>query len=261
MYEINDTRRQGRHLVAEVEDALRLSALDDRVLVLGHRGAPAPGCAENSVAAVTEALRQGGDGIEIDVWLTADGTLVCAHDLEGLDPGSLATLPELLAAAQRPAGSKVIVEAKPVSDVTLARRTAHALAEVLGASAGSADVTVSSFDPELLAMIRSACADLPVRTALLGEKSDPAATVVRRANRDGHDEVHLSVVAARRTPRAVRMARALGLGVSLWTVNAPRDLRWAAELGVDAVITDDVLGARSELAAAAFGEPAETVAA
>ncbi|MGZ4642967.1 MAG: glycerophosphodiester phosphodiesterase family protein [Blastococcus sp.] len=45
----------------------------------------------------------------------------------------------------------------------------------------------------------------------------------------------------------MRAARALGLSVSLWTVNDAADLRWAAELGVDAVITDDVPGARAEL--------------
>ena len=63
---------------------------------------------------------------------------------------------------------------------------------MLRTSAGNADVTISSFDADLLAMIRATCADLPVRTALLGEKSEPAAAVVQRAHRDGHDEVHLS---------------------------------------------------------------------
>ena len=83
MYQINDTERQGRQLVAEAEDALRAvrTARSDRIRVLGHRGAPAAGIAENSVAAVTGALHQGADGVEIDVWLVEDGTLVCAHDL------------------------------------------------------------------------------------------------------------------------------------------------------------------------------------
>jgi tetratricopeptide (TPR) repeat protein len=50
---------------------------------------------------VTEALRLGADGVEIDVQLTADGVLVCAHD--PIDPlpvaaqKSLATLAEVLA--------------------------------------------------------------------------------------------------------------------------------------------------------------------
>jgi glycerophosphoryl diester phosphodiesterase len=251
MYQINDTERQGRQLVAEAEDTLlRSGPASDRIQVLGHRGAPVPGIAENSVAAVTRALRQGADGVEIDVWLVENGTLVCTHDLAGADMTSLATLPELLAAAQRPAGARVVVEAKPVADAALAQATATALAAVLRTSAGSADITISSFDADLLATIRATCADLPVRTALLGEKSDRAAAVVQRAHRDGHDEVHLSLVAVRRSPQAVTTARWLGLSVALWTVNDRRDLSWASELGVDAVITDDVLVARSELALA-----------
>lgn len=221
---------------------------DEGIRVIGHRGAPAPGQAENSVAAVAGALGRGADGVEVDVWLTEDGTLISAHDLLSVaDRSALATLPELLAAAQQPVGARVIVEAKPVSDASVAARTASTLADVLRTSAGNARITVSSFDPDLLSMIRSASADLPVRTALLGEKLAPAGAVVRRAYEDGHDEVHLPVVAVRRAPQAVETARELGLGVSLWTVNSPRDLRWASELGVDAVITDDVAAARDTL--------------
>ena len=257
MREINDSEWQGRQLVAETEDTLfRSGPSSDRIQVIGHRGAPAPGIAENSPAAVTRALRQGADGVEIDVWLVGDGTLVCTHDLAGADVPSLATLSDLLAAAQRPAGARVVVEAKPVADAAVARATADALAGVLQTSAGSADITISSFDADLLATIRAACADLPVRTALLGEKADPAAAVVRRAVRDGHDEVHLPMVAVRRSPRDVQTARELGLSVALWTVNRRADLEWAAELGVDAVITDDVLGARAELDRAADAVPA-----
>jgi glycerophosphoryl diester phosphodiesterase len=233
----------------EVDDPFLPSASEDgRIRVIGHRGAPAPGRPENSVVAVTEALLQGADGVEVDVWLTEDGTLVCAHDLPDVfDRSSLATLPELLAAVRDADGAQVVVEAKPVSDAAVAARTASALADVLRSSAGNAAITVSSFDPALLAMIRATCADLPVRTALLGDKWAPAAEVVRRAHEDGHDEVHLPLVAVRRTPEAVGTARSLGLSVSLWTVNGRSDLQWVAELGVDAVITDDVLTAWSEL--------------
>jgi glycerophosphoryl diester phosphodiesterase len=224
---------------------------------------------------VTAALRQGADGAEIDVRLTADDELVLSHDgivrtrngqrldvaastsgdlFAAAGRNSVATLADVLAALQRPVGSQVVVEAKSVTDVPGALRTAHVLADVLGAAAGSADVTVSSFDPALLALIRRTCADLPVRTALLGDTSDPAAAVVQRAHEDGHDEVHLPLVAVRRTPWAVDTARSLGLAVTCWTVNRRSDLRWVAELGVDAVITDDVQGARGELDRAAIVE-------
>jgi len=118
---------------------------------------------------------------------------------------------------------------------------------VLRTGTGSAEVTVSSFDPALLALVRAACADLPVRTALLGGHDDVPAAVVRRAVVDGHDEVHLPLAGVRRSPQVVALARRSGLSVALWTVNRRDDLRWAARLGVDAVITDDVPGALTEL--------------
>jgi glycerophosphoryl diester phosphodiesterase len=234
------------------QDPFLPSEHDDRVRVLGHRGAPATERPDNSVAAVIEALLQGADGVEIDVRLTADDTLVCSHDpLGDADSGSLATLPELLAAVQHAGGAHVVVEAKPVTDSAVAARTAVALADVLRTFAGNAAVTVSSFDPDLLAMFRATCADLPVRTALLGHRSAPAAVVVRRAHEDGHDEVHLPLAGVLRTPEVVEMARELDLSVTLWTVNGRPELQWVAELGVDAVITDDVLTAWSELDRAA----------
>lgn len=253
-----------------------------RVWVLGHRGTRAPGLLENSVAAVVEAQLLGADGFEVDVQLTADGALVCAHDsfvftAKGqrlaveeaacteliVTGGRLATLSQVLDAAQHAVGAQVIVEAKPVSDPAHAAQTATTLARVLRRSAGNARITVSSFDPALLALIRAACADLPVRTALLGDREVPAERIVERAAVDGHDEVHLPLVGVRRAPRVVELARSLGLSVTLWTVNRRTDLRWAADLGVDAVITDDVLTAWSELdrASEEVDEAAEPVAA
>ena len=244
---MNENSGFGHQLIALPVDPF-LPAESDRVLVVGHRGAPAAGRPENSVAAVTEALLQGADGVEVDVWLAEDGTLVLAHDLPSpAEQGSLATLPEMLAAVQHSVGAQVVVEAKPVADAAVAARTASALADVLRTSAGNAAITISSFDPALLAMIRGACADLPVRTALLGHSEDPATEVVRRAVEDGHDEVHLSLAGVRRSPEAVELAHRLGLSVALWTVNSRSDLQWVAELGVDAVITDDILTAWSEL--------------
>jgi len=248
-----------------------------RVLTLGHRGFPTAGSPENSVAAVTRALRHGADGVEIDVRLTADDVLVCAHEAvvtgrtgapadiaeslrgelfqaDGRTP--LATLDDMLAAVRRTPGRRIVVEAKPVDDIVGGVRTALVLAEVLRAAAGDTRVTVSSFDADLLALIRTACAGPAVRTALLGRECQPAADVVRRAHADGHDEVHLSLVGVRRTPEAVRTAQSLGLSVALWTVNRPEDLRWAAALGVAAVITDDVPTARLESEGARSGQPA-----
>jgi glycerophosphoryl diester phosphodiesterase len=45
----------------------------------------------------------------------------------------------------------------------------------------------------------------------------------------------------------VGAARALGVGVTCWTVNAQTDLKHMADLGIEAVVTDDVAGACATL--------------
>jgi glycerophosphoryl diester phosphodiesterase len=50
-----------------------------RPLVIAHRGASAHE-PEHTLAAYTEAIKAGSDGLECDVRLTADGHLVCVHD-------------------------------------------------------------------------------------------------------------------------------------------------------------------------------------
>lgn len=50
-----------------------------RILVHGHRGARAV-LPENTLPAFEYAIREGADVLELDVWVTADGTLVVHHD-------------------------------------------------------------------------------------------------------------------------------------------------------------------------------------
>ena len=45
-----------------------------------HRGAPATGMRENTLAAFSNALASGARALESDVWLTADGVPVLVHD-------------------------------------------------------------------------------------------------------------------------------------------------------------------------------------
>src|SRR5512141_1462298 len=52
-----------------------------RPLVLGHRGASAD-APENTLAALELALRQGADGVELDVWRCATGEVVVHHDAD-----------------------------------------------------------------------------------------------------------------------------------------------------------------------------------
>ena len=242
------------------------------VLLLAHRGSPAAPASENTVAAVIAALAAGADGVEVDLRLSADGVLVLCHDPDlgrlagrslpvadttwealrmtaGEHGVGLARVEWLLAAA---AGRPVVLELKQPPPAPRARaRTVGALLERLGglhASGLPLAVTVSSFDPALVRMVRlEAPVDLGLRTALLGRPGWRPSALLRQALAAGHDEVHPHVLDVLAHPRSVASAHSCGLAVVPWTVNARRAVRRCADLGVEAVITDVPAAARRGL--------------
>lgn len=232
--------------------------------ILAHRGSPTSPAAENTVAALSAALADGADGAEVDLRLTADGVLAVCHDPDlgriGSQPLPVATTPweELRQAAPQLArvewvlaaagGRPLVLELK-----TAPVRSAQVLVErllVLHAAGLPLDITVSSFDAALVRAVRTlAPPHLGVRTALLGDAGCLAPAVLRRAVLGGHDQVHPHVTDLLANPETVAAAREAGVAVVPWTVNAPRDLRRCALLGVAAVITDVPQAARAALAA------------
>ena len=250
------------------------------VLVLGHRGSQTSCRPENTVAAVSAALDSGADGVEVDVRLSADGVLLCSHDARvGVPSGRaltvatkdaaqlrrlflpgghrLATLTEVLQAVGQYTGARLVVEVKPVADPATALRTVRALRRAFARNPGL-DVTVSSFDADLLRAVRGACDGLIARTALLGEPGDTTHDLLRQVVADGHDELHVPLAALRWAPQVVEAAHSVGVAVTCWAVNLAGDLRWVGEQGVDAVITDDVVTARAVLAGLTACEAART---
>lgn len=240
------------------------------MLLLGHRGAADALHPENTVAAVERALRLGADGVEVDVRLAGDGSLVCVHDpslrrvagvardVADMTAAELAAvrlpgghaLPTLADIVQAAGGARLVVELKTAL-WPVARRdeAAAALADALRRLGVTRrrDVVVSSFDRHALAAVRRLT---PVRTAVLARPSVPAGTAVRWALDGGHDEVHPHVRAllfAR--PTLARDAHALGVAVTAWTVDRRNDLHKLAHRGVDAAICDDPAAARAALTA------------
>jgi glycerophosphoryl diester phosphodiesterase len=241
------------------------------VQVLAHRGAPSPGDVENTVPAVSAALADGADGVEVDLRLTADGVLAVCHDpdlmrIAGLPapvaevswqalhelagPVPLARVEWVLAAA---AGRHVVLELKSPPPAPRARaRTVDVLVERLSGLHGAGlplDVVVSSFDAALVRDARQALPpELGVRTALLGRPGTLVLATLRQAVASGHDQVHPHVTDLLDDPRSAAAAARAGLAVVPWTVNDASDLRRCADLGVDAVITDLPARARATVA-------------
>jgi glycerophosphoryl diester phosphodiesterase len=235
----------------------------EQVLIIGHRGAVAIGHPENTLAAVDRALRQGADGVEIDVRLTADGVPVCHHD-----PGMRRTAGDARHVVSIACADLPSVEGHPVPRLTelldLVGDRRRVVVELKtphwpgGASTGTVEavasvlrrhrldnVVVSSFDrPRLLQMRHSG---VGVRTALLGRPGVPMGVVLRRTVQDGHQEVHPHVVSLLGRLDLVRSAAQQGIAVTGWTVNRPQDLTRLADAGVHSAICDDPSGARRAL--------------
>jgi len=246
------------------------------VRILAHRGSPGTTSVENTIDAISLSLEAGADGAEVDLRLSADGVLVLSHDPDlarltghplpvaeapwqvlraAADARgvTLARVEWLLAAA---AGRSIVLELKAPPPAPGARaRTADALVATLvslRAAGLPMDVTVSSFDASLVRTFRGAGTSLlagqqPVRTALLGRPGRRPSALLRRALSAGHDQVHPYVLDVLAHPRSVAAAHACGLAVVPWTVNGRLAVSRCADLGVDAVITDEPVAARTAL--------------
>lgn len=240
-----------------------------RVRILAHRGSPGAVvgehrvAAENTVAAIAASLREGADGVEIDLRLSADGVLVVCHDpdlgrLTGRPlPVAANTWEELRAAADAAgvalarvewmlaamAGRPVVLELKaPPPGPGSVRRTAEAVVErlaVLAAAGLPLEVTLSSFAPSVVSAVRAVSpGPRPFSTALLGRPTMRAGALLRQGLAAGHDQIHPHVAALLAEPQCVAAAHRCGVGVTAWTANGSRAVRRLATLGVDAVITD-----------------------
>jgi glycerophosphoryl diester phosphodiesterase len=223
--------------------------------VLGHRGArhSAP---ENTLRAFELAQREGADGIELDVRLDGDGRVIVLHDrtLERVSGGSETRDVEELGAAElaqvslggervplladvlawaREKQTRVNVELK--SDVSRPFSLLDGVRRVVSASGSAADqVLFSSFAPTFVAALAVSCPSLP-RAFLI----DSGSRFLRRA--PGWRLFAHGVNPRAALVTAERMAnwRRQGALVSTWTVNDPVEAARLAELGVDAIISDE----------------------
>lgn len=228
-------------------------------LRIAHRGASghAP---EHTRAAFELALAQRAQMIELDVQLTADEELVVFHDdtldrttsgrgrvratnweaIRQLDAGSWFA-PEF--AEERPlrlqdalaligARAEVNVEIKSalVDGPTIVTR----LLDLLSASGLRERVVVSSFDWEILKLLRQA--DATLRLGILWHQPERSPHVWHVAKELAAYSLHPLWLLTDET--LVRTAHQRDLRVYVWTVNDAPTVRKLLRLGVDGVISD-----------------------
>ena len=240
--------------------------------ILGHRGASAI-APENTLAAFSQAISDGADGIEFDVRLSRDGVPVVIHDatlkrtglidrlvseltaaeLREIDVGSwfAGTKKETFRAEKLPTLTQVFelfsasngllyIEMKcdedkgPLLAAEVVRLTREArMAE---------RVVVESFDHAAIAAVKKI--DAGIRTAALFEPklTRPISTVRRlkmvdRALGVAADEIALHHTLA--GVGVVEKARQAGLDVVVWTVDDPTWIKRARALDIKALIAND----------------------
>lgn len=232
--------------------------------VWAHRGASgyAP---ENTIPAFELALQQGADAFELDVQLTRDDEVVVIHDetLERTTNGtgwvadhSLEDLRRLDAGHgfEKFAGTRIptlgevfelVRDLDTVVNVELknSRMAYQGLEERVLALVDAFDmasrVVISTFNHySIRHLVR-----LGTPLTLGALYSEPLWKPWQYAGRLGASALHPSVAATRR--KVVEKSHDHGLGVHVWTVNEPDDIKRMVRLGVDAVITNYPNVARS----------------
>jgi glycerophosphoryl diester phosphodiesterase len=232
-------------------------------LLFGHRGAPATGLSENSIASFARALADGATALETDVHTTKDGLVVCAHDPtlrtststssstararivdhthadllamrseRERDHGTLPLLRDVLDRFRDVPVNLDIKQAEP--------RMERAVVDVIGADAERC--LLASFHPTALDRVRALgyrgptglgkneiarIVAAPSFVARLWKPKGARAQVPKQSGRFRFD-----------TRAFVDACHALGIAVDYWVINDVDDARALLALGADGIMSD-----------------------
>jgi glycerophosphoryl diester phosphodiesterase len=211
------------------------------VIVLSHRGRHAGNVhADNTLPAIEGALREGMDGVEVDVRRSGDGQAVLFHD-RALPDG------RAVADCSRAEMSRALgFEVSALDD--LVRRFPGAVLDVELKSPDALDAALPALRRADPARLLVTSYHVGIVRAVGGRLQVPCGVIVER--RPPPDEPPWRILLAERRVQAVvfelpfldralaDLARSDGLSVLVWGVATAEDCERAAALGVDAVIVD-----------------------
>jgi glycerophosphoryl diester phosphodiesterase len=190
--------------------------------------------------------------VELDCRLTRDGEVVVLHDatlarLWG-DPRQLSDLTSNELESFRQDGYRVprlaeVLQAVPLPVmVDLPDPAAAAPSWAVARDAGASDRCIFAGNTSGLEHLRTLSPD--VRIALTWDKPErPSPQLLRRVEPEWWNPYFRLA-----DPASVEWAHRSGMGVSVWTVDSRRDIAWALDAGVDAVISNQVVRVVEELA-------------
>lgn len=216
-------------------------------MILGHRGASAV-CPENTIEAFATAAAMGADGVELDVRRTADGALAVHHDAQLADGRTIvelsraqvpATVPSLRDALIACGPMFVNIEIKNVPiepDWDPEESVAAAVVELIAEMGMAQRVIVSCFGLGAINAVRERDGGIP--TAWLTPAAYDQMRALTTAVEFGHSALHPYYSGV--TGDLVDAAHEAGLALNTWTVDDPVEMKRLADLGVDALVTNDV---------------------
>ena len=246
-----------------------MASAEHRVIKVAHRGGAglAP---ENTLAAFRVGLEQGADALELDVHLSRDGELVVIHDpslarttnaageVGGMTLAELRTLDASARYFGPPVGRQLIPTLQEVIDLAKGRAslqieikvraggTRYAgiesrVVETLRQSAMVDEAVILSFDFPTLAAVKAL--EPRLRTCALVSraylqsvgKRGPAAVAGEMA---ALGAAYVGVEKSWLLEPLYRELRSRGLGVGVWTVDDPEDMRRFAAMGVDFITSN-----------------------
>ena len=246
--------------------------LDDEVLIIAHRGA-AGAAPENTIASISQAIKDGADWVEIDVQETLDGEVIVIHDSDfmKLAGNPLKVWDGKLTQIQD-------IDVGSWFDPSFADQRVPTLAEVLqlikdGDSLLVIELKYYGHDQQLEQRVIDVVetADMVDRVAIMSLKQKGvqklkskrpdwsggllAATSVGDITKLDAD--FLAVNQNMANPAFIRRSHKAGKRVFVWTVNDALSLSHWMSMGVDGVITDEPALAKKILEQRAELSPAE----
>ena len=222
--------------------------------VIAHRGFwDTPGAAQNSRAAVRNAVENKFYGAEIDIWLTTDGHLMVNHDpsFNGLTIKTSTSaqckeltlsngekMPELYELLDIVKGSqtKLIIEIKDHSDKALNEACATAAVKAVREAGLEDMVEYISFNLDVLKQVIAE--DPAAICAYLEANMSPLAL-----HGLGIRGIDYKIDKLRKQLSYIEEAHQLGMTVNVWTVNTLADMAEMTAAGVDFITTNAPLDA------------------
>jgi glycerophosphoryl diester phosphodiesterase len=214
-------------------------------LAIAHRGDPV-GARENTVAAFVSAVDAGADMVELDLRRTRDGQIVVLHDatlsrLWGVDRAvDTMDLPEVVAVGSGelsiPTLERVVeaVDVELMVDFTRADVVNGAL-EVIGEAGAMHRSLFVTGNVDALFVLRRAAPDARIGLTW-NEEGPPPVQLLRDLGAEYWNPTFRLVTAER-----VEAAHEAGYRVSTWTVDNPEDMNRVIGVGVDGVVTNQIV--------------------